>query len=164
MQYEIQRENSVASTSQLPGYPSKGRIDNGVQDVTPLADGHGLTDNMTFSSKKMGARTKSSKKDKGRRFTEEHDEEGQSPSQQIKRIRIRRSSPPATSLPRVRLRLPAQKGKGKEREEEEEPKKGIFDDILSPDDRSTAKTSVEASDKLRFEKSRLAAEVGSIAL
>ena len=164
MQFEMQRENSVASTSQLPGYPSKGGIDSGVQEVSPLADGRGLNDNMTSSSKKMGARTKSSKKDRGRKVTEENGEERQSPSQQIKRIRIRRSSPPAASLPRVRLRLPAQKGKGKEREEEDELKKGIFDDILSPDDRSTAKTSVEASDKLRFEKSRLAAEVGSIGL
>jgi len=60
----------------------------------------------------------------------------------------------------VRLRLPAQ-GKGKEKEEssDEEPLKGLFDDILTPEDRDTSKTAISHADKLRFERSRQAAEV-----
>jgi hypothetical protein len=61
----------------------------------------------------------------------------------------------------VRLRLPAL-GKGKEREEssdEEPPSKGLFDDILTPEDRDTSKTAISQADKLRFDRSRQAADV-----
>jgi len=60
----------------------------------------------------------------------------------------------------VRLRLPAL-GKGKEREEssDEEPAKGLFDDILTPEDRDTSRTTIIQADKLRFERSRQGAEV-----
>jgi len=63
----------------------------------------------------------------------------------------------------VRLRLPAQ-GKGKEREEssDEELPKSLFDDILTPEDRDTSKTAIALSDKLKFERSRQAAEVSVI--
>ncbi len=64
------------------------------------------------------------------------------------------------NLPRVRLRLPGQRGKGKEREEEESPH-GLFDDILSPDERDTTKSLITNTDKLFFERSRIAAEVSS---
>jgi histone acetyltransferase MYST4 len=60
----------------------------------------------------------------------------------------------------VRLRLPVQ-GKGKEKEEssDDELAKGIFDDILNPDDRDTSRTVITPGDKLKFERSRQAAEV-----
>jgi histone acetyltransferase MYST4 len=60
----------------------------------------------------------------------------------------------------VRLRLPVQ-GKGKEKEEssDDELAKGIFDDILNPDDRDTSRTAITPGDKLKFERSRQAAEV-----
>ena len=60
----------------------------------------------------------------------------------------------------VRLRLPA-KGKGKGREVDDGPPKGLFDDILGPEDRDTTKTTVEFGDKQRFERSRVAAEVSN---
>ena len=66
-----------------------------------------------------------------------------------------RTSP---TLPKVRLRLPAQKGKRREREEDDAPK-GMFDDILSLDDRDVAKTSIRESDKHLFDRSRVLAEV-----
>jgi hypothetical protein len=60
----------------------------------------------------------------------------------------------------VRLRLPVQ-GKGKEREDstDDELSKGLFDDMLTPEDRDTSKTAITQADKLRFERSRQAAEV-----
>lgn len=60
----------------------------------------------------------------------------------------------------VRLRLPVQ-GKGKEKEEssDEEPTMGLFDEILTPEDRDTSKTMITQGDKLRFERSRQATEV-----
>jgi len=62
------------------------------------------------------------------------------------------------TLPKVRLRLPAQKGKRRDREEEE-THKGMFDDILTQDDRDISKTSIRESDKQLFERSRVLAEV-----
>ncbi|KAF9525653.1 hypothetical protein CPB83DRAFT_837983 [Crepidotus variabilis] len=83
------------------------------------------------------------------------------PIRSTKRRRIpvlREPSPPPAPLPRVRLRLPVQRGaKGKEREEEE-PSRGLFEDILSQDERDTNKTTIMNSDKVHFERSRLAAE------
>jgi len=60
----------------------------------------------------------------------------------------------------VRLRLPIQ-GKGKEKEEssDEEPAMGLFDDILTPEDRDTSKTAITQGDKLKFERSRQVADV-----
>ena len=65
---------------------------------------------------------------------------------------------PSPTLPKVRLRLPAQKGKRREREEDDAPK-GMFDDILSLDDRDVTKTSIRESDKHLFDRSRVLAEV-----
>ncbi|KAI9512997.1 acyl-CoA N-acyltransferase [Russula earlei] len=85
-------------------------------------------------------------------------------SSPIKRPQLKITPPrPPESPPRrmvVRLRLPAQ-GKGKEREEssDEEPSKGLFDDILTPEDRDTSRTVITQADKLRFERSRQAAEL-----
>ena len=85
-------------------------------------------------------------------------------SSPIKRPQLKITPPrPPESPPRrmvVRLRLPAQ-GKGKEREDssDEEPLKGLFDDILTPEDRDTSRTAISHGDKLRFDRCRQAAEV-----
>jgi len=87
-------------------------------------------------------------------------------SSPIKRPQLKITPPrPPESPPRrmvVRLRLPAL-GKGKEREEssDEEPPKGLFDDILTPEDRDTSKTAITQADKLRFERSRQTTEVST---
>ncbi|KDQ56969.1 hypothetical protein JAAARDRAFT_58448 [Jaapia argillacea MUCL 33604] len=74
-----------------------------------------------------------------------------------KGMRLKISPPQPPSRPMVvRLRLPP-RGKGKEREEEE-PRKGLFDDVLSPEDRDTSKTVIDARDKSRFDRSRTIAE------
>ncbi|TFK40263.1 hypothetical protein BDQ12DRAFT_711658 [Crucibulum laeve] len=88
---------------------------------------------------------------------EEGEEEGQPsspPLRQPKRKRRRDSTPPV-HYPRVRL-LPPQKSKGKEREEDEP--RGLFDDILKPEERDTAKTTITTQDKDKFERSRAIAE------
>ncbi|KAI9434207.1 hypothetical protein H4582DRAFT_1981297 [Lactarius indigo] len=85
-------------------------------------------------------------------------------SPSIKRPQLKITPPrPPDSPPRrmvVRLRLPVQ-GKGKEKEEssDEEPTVGLFDDILTPEDRDTSKTVIMQGDKLRFERSRQASEL-----
>ena len=85
-------------------------------------------------------------------------------SSPVKRPQLKITPPrPPESPPRrmvVRLRLPAQ-GKGKEKEEssDEEPSRGLFDDILTPEDRDTSKTAIVHIDKLKFERSRQAADV-----
>ncbi|KAI0249151.1 hypothetical protein BJV78DRAFT_718386 [Lactifluus subvellereus] len=85
-------------------------------------------------------------------------------SSPVKRPHLKITPPrPPESPPRrmvVRLRLPVQ-GKGKEKEEssDEEPAKGIFDDILNPDDRDTSRTAITPGDKLKFERSRQATEL-----
>jgi hypothetical protein len=40
-----------------------------------------------------------------------------------------------------------------------EPRKGVFDDLLAPAERDTAKTAIGPADKTLFERTRLAAEV-----
>jgi len=155
MAYEIHRETSIASTSKSPNYSSKSHEvqgKSGEQDV----NGNGPDSPIAV---KMG-RQRSVKKGKTRRIAEDHEEQRHSPIRQTKRMRVRISS--STLLPRIRLRLPAQKGKGRERDEDEEHRKGIFDDILSLEDRDTAKTSVESSDKQRYERSRVAADVNEL--
>ncbi|KAF9466565.1 hypothetical protein BDZ94DRAFT_1288192 [Collybia nuda] len=81
-----------------------------------------------------------------------------SPPRHSKRARVREESPIGAPLPRVRLRLPSHKAKGKEREREEDDRKGVFDDILTPEERDTTKTSITNMDKQRFERSRMLAE------
>lgn len=63
-------------------------------------------------------------------------------------------------IPRVRLRLPTTRNgtKGKEKEEQEELS-GMFDGILSVEDRDTSKTTITNHDKQLFERSRVEAEV-----
>jgi hypothetical protein len=85
-------------------------------------------------------------------------------SSPVKRPQLKITPPrPPESPPRrmvVRLRLPAL-GKGKEREDssDEDPPRGLFDDMLTPEDRDTSRTTIIQADKLRFERSRQFAEV-----
>lgn len=85
-------------------------------------------------------------------------------SRPFKKMRLRLGSPapppsPPKVTPVIRLRLPP-RGKGKEREEEpEDVKKGMFDDLLSPEDRDVSQTTIKEFDKQRFERSRISGDV-----
>ncbi|CAL1716779.1 unnamed protein product [Somion occarium] len=89
----------------------------------------------------------------------------------IKRMRLRLSSPippnaelPSSPHPPLRLKLLPPKGKGKEREHESADdgddggKKGMFDDLLTPEDRDTTQTTITQADKTRFERARTTSE------
>lgn len=146
------------------------------------------------STTRTRTRIDSSKgKGKGRAVEQSDDDEPvsiQSQSRQPKRMRFRGHSPAITpiqaSMPKVRLRIPQKgkgknsKGKGKRREiagddqddgEGEETDgdgdgriKGMFDDILGEAERDTSKTVILQSDKGKFERSRVGAEVCSLLL
>ncbi|KAL4062857.1 hypothetical protein J3A83DRAFT_4108049 [Scleroderma citrinum] len=70
-----------------------------------------------------------------------------------KRMRLTVRSPASPIM--VRLRIPP-KGKGKEREEDIE--KNMFEDLLAPSERDVSKTSIDGTDRTRFDRSRLAAD------
>ena len=93
--------------------------------------------------------------------TEEEEPEIDSTPRAVKRMKLKLGArPPPPSRVVVRLKLPP-KSKGKEREEGESPRKDVFEDLLSAEDRDTSKTLIEAGDKARYEKSRTQAEVRS---
>lgn len=75
---------------------------------------------------------------------------------QSKRTRVQQS-PISQSPPKIRLRLPMRKGKGRGNETEE-PIKGLFDDILTVEERDTVQTAITNIDEQRFERSRKVAE------
>jgi hypothetical protein len=121
-------------------------------DDTPV-----VTSKVKGRPRKSGARQKALPSP-----TSEEEEAPNTPVRAPKRRRptlIPTTPPPATSL-RVRLRIPG-RGKGKEREDEE-PCHGLFDDILSPEERDTGKTMITNTDKLYFERSRVTAEVNEL--
>jgi len=94
--------------------------------------------------------------------TEEEEPEIDSTPRAVKRMKLKLGTrPPPQSRVVVRLKLPP-KSKGKEREEEESPRKDVFEDLLSAEDRDTSKTLIDTSDKARYEKSRTQAEVNSL--
>lgn len=154
---QIYPETAIASTSQSPGY-----IGDRTRH-TSLSESEETDDEIpeTPVPVKVRGRPKSIKKSKASRAPGDHavSERASYLVRPPKRVRPGVSSP--GTLPRIRLRLPARGGKGKEREDDEH-RKGIFDDILSVDERDTTKSSVEYSDKQRFERSRLATEVGGL--
>lgn len=182
------REASVASSSRSALQTSQSELKGGAKSRRPTLGrgkakpkvvmaseddeeddsdddaGEGAADENTPIVSRSRARPKSTKKGKARHEPiDESSEIEEMPSspikqQQRKRKRPREYSPPQVHLPRVRLRLPTQKGKGKEREEDEPPH-GLFDDILSVDERDTTKTTINKTDKFYFERSRVAAEV-----
>ncbi|KAI9000531.1 hypothetical protein BD414DRAFT_532395 [Trametes punicea] len=111
-------------------------------------------------------KSKSKKSRKGKDIAQDgeadQDAGPSTPLPTIRRLRIRVNSPappPEKEQPTIRLRVPP-RGKGKAREDgtHEEAERGLFDDILSVEDRDTRDTSVRESDVQRFERSRMLAE------
>jgi len=139
------REESVASTSYSQEAP---QIINNTRRKGKSKAGNSETG--TTSKRRRGKTSKVQMSDT------DHDEITVSSTRPIKRMKLKVPSPPRMV---VRLRIPPNRGKGKAREEEEEEPKGLFEDILAPEDRDTTRTTVEAWDKSRYEKSRTAAEV-----
>lgn len=105
-------------------------------------------------------RTKNNSKGSARMSeTEEEDQDPDPTPRAVKRMKLKLGTqPPPPSRMVVRLKLPP-KSKGKEREEEEPPRKDMFEDLLSAEDRDTSRTTIETTDKARYEKSRTQAEV-----
>jgi len=136
--------------------------------VAPLADPEDVDEDIEIevddtpvvTSKVKGRPRKSGTRQKALPSPTSEDEEAlNTPVRAPKRRRstlMPSTTPPSTSL-RVRLRIPV-RGKGKEREEDN-PSHGLFDDILSPEERDTGKTIITNPDRLYFERSRVTAEV-----
>ena len=121
-----------------------------------------FTDESEFESPltRRQRRIKNNSKGKARMSETEEEEPDPDPTPRaVKRMKLKLGTqPPPPSRMVVRLKLPP-KSKGKEREEEEPPRKDVFEDLLSAEDRDTSSTVIEASDKARYEKSRTQAEV-----
>ncbi|TFY75592.1 hypothetical protein EWM64_g8421, partial [Hericium alpestre] len=165
---EDRRESSVASSSrsqlQAPHKSRKkwkGKHRAVTTDESELdADGEVDVDVDDFDTPVAGPRERSRRKTYASR--KKRAAEGASPSPT--------ATPTSTRGPRlkikapksmiVRLRLPPQ-GKGKEKEtdgtSDDEPK-GMFDDLLTPEESDTRKTTIASTDVARFEKARDAAE------
>ena len=153
------RSSSVASSSRLTDKRRHGTI--GATDESEVdVDGEATP---------TATRSKSKKKQRPKGKTPMRDdsevEEATPAARSHKRPRVQISSPAPPSLPTqrpgtgLRIRLPF-RDKGKARDDDSsDPPKGMFDDILSPEDRETAETNILPADKQRFEKSRVSAEV-----
>ena len=153
------RSSSVASSSRLTDRRRHGTV--GVTDESEMdVDGEATP---------TATRSKNKKKQRPKGKTPMRDdsevEEATPAARSHKRPRVRLSSPAPPSSPTqksgtgLRIRLPL-RDKGKARDDDSsDPPKGMFDDILSPEDRDTAETNILPADKQRFEKSRVAAEV-----
>ncbi|CAK5269309.1 unnamed protein product [Mycena citricolor] len=160
-----ERANSIASSSRLPATPttpkrkrkSKAPVamaeeeDVDAEGEAEYADGE-QGDEMIVDGPVAAFPPRQRAKAKKRAS------EPGSVTKSVKRIRVRaptQPDEPLSSGPTVRLRLP----KGRREEEEEEMAAGPFVEILLPEERDTSKTSILASDKQRFERSRAVAEV-----
>ncbi|TFY53997.1 hypothetical protein EVJ58_g9122 [Rhodofomes roseus] len=151
------RSSSIASSSRLTG---RGHDMVGVTDESEVdADGEATPAALRQKNKKK-------QRPKGKTpMRDEPDADDATPSTRAhKRPRVRVASPAPPSSPTqrsgtgLRIRLPFRdKGKAREDDPGDAPK-GMFDDILSPEDRDMAETSILPVDKQRFEKSRVAAE------
>ncbi|KAG6817155.1 hypothetical protein H0H87_012116 [Tephrocybe sp. NHM501043] len=127
----------------LMGYPSDAEVEVDI-DTTPVAS-------------KLRAR---SKKNKATPSKPQYFEDGLIPATSPRQKRTRAHSPVSHPLPRIHLRLSQ---KGKERDcEEEDPGKGLFDNILTEEERETSKTSITLADKIRFDQSRAIAEAQNV--
>lgn len=154
------RESSVASSSRIVG--------KGLPETIPATDESDVDveggDTPTTNKQRSKKKSRSKGKAPMRSQTDEADATT-APVRTVKRMRLRLSSPapppppPPKTLPVIRLRLPP-RGKGKGREEDpDDGAKGIFDDVLSAEDRDTSATTINNGDKQRFERSRVAVEV-----
>ncbi|KAG5645524.1 hypothetical protein DXG03_005799 [Asterophora parasitica] len=155
---EEHRDSSVASSSRshLKGQLKKGKgKGKGRGNTATFEDSESEVENTPKVPRGRGRpKKKAESSSKAPQYSDDEPLPSSSPRQH-KRARIQQS-PVSHTIPRIRLRL-AQKGKGKEREEEE-PQKGLFDDILTEEERDTLKTAITAGDKQRFERSRMVAE------
>ncbi|KAI0768106.1 hypothetical protein BD413DRAFT_480173 [Trametes elegans] len=155
------RESSVASSSHHP-VPSDAPEYPLTTDASEMEG-----DPVDPTPQRRKGKTKKSRKGKDVSRDEEGDQ-GAGPSTPlptVRRLRIRVNSPPPqpaeSETPTIRLRVPA-RGKGKAREDgppPEEAERGLFDDILSVEDRDVRETTIKDHDVQRFERSRLLAEV-----
>lgn len=153
------RESSAPSTSySIPDHKGKGKENGIVTDDSDMdVDVDGEEHLQPSKSRKKAGR-----KSKARPRADQATPGGPSPRSTGKRMRIKiPTSPDQTPTQRrmvVRLRLPP-RDKGKEKEDSDgEPPKGLFDDVLSVEERDTSKTTIEVGDKIRFERSRALAE------
>ncbi|KAL7279059.1 hypothetical protein ACG7TL_006895 [Trametes sanguinea] len=152
------RESSVASSSRrvthsdVPEYPlttDASEIEGELADRTPR--------------RKSNLRKSRKGKEVAQEGEADQDAGPSTPLPTVRRLRIRVSSPaPPTAendQPTIRLRVPA-RGKGKARDDgaQEDSERGMFDDILSVEDRDTRDTSIREADIQRFERARVLAE------
>ncbi|KAJ7454743.1 hypothetical protein FB451DRAFT_1184600 [Mycena latifolia] len=147
----LERETSVASTSRSMATP-KARKGKGKAAPIPSDDESDDDDEEEEEEVEVAGRTR------GRaRANKRANEEQVSPPRPPKRIRIRPPNPPAAQpAASVRLRIPKARGR---RQEDDEPPHGLFDDILTQEERDTTKTVIAPLDKQKFERSRAVAEV-----
>jgi hypothetical protein len=149
------RGQSVASSSRSIVYPAKANVLSVTSAPTDESDMEVDVDTTLPSVTPRPQKRKSIRpKTKARPRQETATIYTPSPiTQRSQRVRGRPVSPPS-SPPKIRLRLP---GRGRQEEE-----KGIFDDILTAEDRDTSKTTVTNGDKQKFDNSRRTAEVSVV--
>lgn len=163
---EVQQVNETPHLADIPIDPalteepfvsSRHRIERDASSAGDSeADVEGQITPMILSRK-----GKKKSQSKGKLVIKDVQQDHEAPSFSFKRKRLRLSSPSMPvlkSLPTIRLRLPPHpprsKGKGRE-EDPEEVKRGLFDDILTAEDRDTMVTSIAEKDRERFDRSRV---------
>ena len=157
------RESSVASSSQL--HPPSSDIAD-IPEHAPTTDASEVEADHVEPTPRRSTRPRKVRKGKevATLYEMEQDALMSTPIPTIKRLRIRVNSPPPQptegETQTIRLRVPA-RGKGKAREDPpcEEPDHGMFDDILSLEDRDVRETTISGHDHERYERSRGNAEV-----
>ncbi|KAJ7678480.1 hypothetical protein B0H17DRAFT_944489 [Mycena rosella] len=149
-----ERETSVASTSRSMVAP-KARKGKGKAPPIPSDDESDDDDEEEEEEEEEVEATARSRRPRASKRT--NGEPQISPPRPPKRIRIRPPNPPPPPpAPSVRLRVSKPRGR---RHEEDEPPHGLFDDILTPEERDTTRTAIAALDKQKFDRSRAVAEV-----
>ncbi|KAJ7164039.1 hypothetical protein C8R43DRAFT_879486 [Mycena crocata] len=150
---ESERELSVASTSRSVATP---RTRKGKGKAVIPSDDESSDDEEEEEEPPPPHAPVARSRTRPRASKRPNDEPQTSPSRPAKRIRIRPPNPPVQPpTPSVRLRIP--KGRGRREEDDEKPH-GLFDEILTPQERDTSKTVIVALDKQKFERSRAVAE------
>jgi hypothetical protein len=79
-----------------------------------------------------------------------------SPPPKARKVHILAPKPPPRQAVKLRLKLPARQRRASDAES---PKKDVFEDILSKEEADVSQTSILGSDKNRFEKAKMMAEV-----
>ncbi|KAJ7221010.1 hypothetical protein B0H12DRAFT_311714 [Mycena haematopus] len=160
---ETEREPSVASSS----HSATPRTRKGKAKATPIPSDN-ESDDEDESDDDQEEKVEAVKRTRGRPRGSEptrkpkrprvDSHEQASPSRAAKRKRTRPlplPSAPPLPTPTVRLRIP----KARRRRHEDEEPPGLFDEILTLDERDTSKTAIAVPDKQKFDKSRAVAEV-----